>query len=72
FDSANTIISKIAADGDNVAFLGPYYLFIYDNSAGSVSRYPFVAGFPGNPNDMTWGGSTLYITGDEGIVSITP
>ena len=70
FASENTIISKIAADGTNVAFLGPYYLFIHDGS--SVQRYPFVAGFPGNPNDMTWGGGTLFITGDEGIVSITP
>ncbi|NBC29989.1 MAG: hypothetical protein GVY29_08350, partial [Spirochaetes bacterium] len=32
FDSANTIISEIASDGTDVAFLGPYYLFIYDDS----------------------------------------
>lgn len=71
FTSQNTIISEIASDGTNVAFLGPYYLFIYDGA--NVERYPFVAGFPGNPTDMTWDDNdpgTLYITGDEGIVSI--
>ncbi|NBF40673.1 MAG: hypothetical protein GVY14_09675 [Spirochaetes bacterium] len=74
FQSSNTIISKIASNSDgDVAFLGPYYLFIYDESESSVSRFPFVAGFPGNPTDMTWDDNdpgSLYITGKEGIVRI--
>jgi hypothetical protein len=68
FDTENTIVNDIASGGGGtIAFIGPYYLFLDDGT-----RIPFAAGFPGNPTDLTWGSGTLYITGDEGIVSYTP
>jgi hypothetical protein len=68
FGSDATIIRDIASGSGGVqAYLGPYFLFLSDGS-----RIPFVAGFPGNPNDMTWGGSALFITGDQGIVRMIP
>jgi hypothetical protein len=72
----NTIISDIGVqDSNDYAFLGPYYLYLRKSSGtettgGSLVGYPFVAGFPGNPNDVAWNGNAVYITGDEGIVYI--
>lgn len=71
FDSAGSIITQVASgSGDRQAFLGPYYLYVWNAAEETLARYPFVAGLPGNPTDITFGGDRLYITGDEGLVAL--
>ena len=70
-ETAGNLISRVAAGGSDVrAFVGPYYLYVTDGE--TTVSYPFVAGFPGNPTDFTWGTvngtPALYIAGDEGLV----
>jgi hypothetical protein len=54
----------------DVAMLTDAYLFIFDGA--NTYRFPRSAGFPGEATGLAWDGTTLVISGSEGLVELPP
>lgn len=62
-------IRKVELNGNDGVFISDYSFFVKD--VDSITRYPFTAGMPGTPTGYSWSGTTLFISGASGVISLS-